>query len=88
MAPKAVNALAALQPESALSRAWPAPTENAWPIPTAGGTSAALVGGAHGPESGERTRNVPTGTDAFAGMARSYKTRGPFPQRVAHPPPL
>jgi hypothetical protein len=50
MAPKAVNALEASQQESALSRAWPAPT-TAWPVPTAGGASTALVGGAHGPES-------------------------------------
>jgi hypothetical protein len=76
MAPKALDALEALQPKPSLSRAWPAPTR-ARPRPSVGGASIALVGGAHGPESGGCPGGASTETIALAGMARSYKSAAP-----------
>ena len=45
MAPKAVDAVETLQPESTLSRAWPAPTR-VRPISRAGGASTGDIQGA------------------------------------------
>jgi len=72
MAPKAVNAVEALQPDRSLSRAWPAPTKALLfakrvdhpPPPCRRGSW---------PRKRWIRGNVSTGTIAFAGMARSYK---------------
>ena len=74
MAPKAVNAMEAFQPEQTLSRPWAAPTgRDASPHVI---EATVLVGGAHGPESGGWKERI-YGIERVRVRPREYDRKSP-----------
>jgi len=87
MAPRAVDAKEPLHPEQALSRPWAAPTESVVYFHGGWRTTGGYTRGP--PLVGTPCGQAAAGREAReAAMGRSYRKRGPFPRRVAHPPIL